>query len=445
MFVFHRLTEISKIIAVKSSSMKRKNRDFDSKEDAFNSNASDSDQDHQVESDDDEGRDEQTKVIVSKGSDSSPTSVFEKWNDRILLGGKNLIFAVVAFNIAFFSGTGIWFILLIDIILFTLVETSSPLAMKMQSSSIEKSVRKKKSKLQQYSEKALEPGFSTVKEDSEGSEFTDKAKWSVPKEKIMVRSRTYLKDRLKIASDDPLYELLDCDVFVSSCAASNFSSRIDLAKLQVKPANIPHVPDILIFSLSLPLDAPKLSFGASVDTSRSVTVLFYFRVSDRTIQLMKDSTILDDSRNAVNLWTKWCECAEDPTSELNKKVLSRFKLIPLVLNPDECGLPSTMSGYNNKPMLVKRIGITGLINRGTLPTEDDSNALKTMEFNINFHEFPFIAKQAFSFLAQNIVKNCEVVIGFVIEGREEDELSEVICGTGQLCRPDPINLIEVEP
>ena len=78
--------------------------------------------------------------------------------------------------------------------------------------------------------------------------------------------------------------------------------------------------------------------------------------------------------------------------------------------------------------------------------EETQRAAKAYhESRIKELEAKLIAKQAFSFLAQNIVKNCEVVIGFVIEGREEDELSEVICGTGQLCRPDPINLIEVEP
>ena len=172
------------------------------------------------------------------------------------------------------------------------------------------------------------------------------------------------------------------------------------------------------------------------------TCMFYFRLSDETLKLLNDPGIEHEARSALNVWQSWCKCAQNPTSEENKKMLSRFKLIPLVLNSDECGLPSSMSGYNNKPMLVKRIGTTGLIHHHLINL-NDSKSLHCMEFNINFHEFPFIAKQAFSYLLQNVVLNCEAILGFVIEARDDDELPEVVCGMGQICRPDILSLQEI--
>ena len=386
--------------------------------------------------------DERTPLIAKTLKYNDP-GVSEVVTNRFCLTGNSLLLTIAAFNVALIAGST-WFIILIDLILFKLIQTIPLQSTSQVKGAFENEQDQKKITIKQPNNDGFTPGFSTIKSGVGGDENSLLPKWKLATENLLVRSDTYLVDKQKYLSSSPLYELVQCDIFISPEPDQNFSRRVDLSKLGAEKSNgLDDIPDILVISMSLPIDAPKISFGSSSDTSRSFTLVFYFRLSDDTLKLLNDEHIEHPARNALKLWQKWCSCSREPTSESNKKILSRFKLIPLVLNPDECGLPASMSGYNNKPMLVKRIGTTGLINQRSIKINDSIN-LNCLEFNINFHEFPFIAKQAFSYLLQNVMVNCEAILGFVIEARDDDELPEVVCGMGQICRPNLTTVQEIE-
>jgi hypothetical protein len=83
---------------------------------------------------------------------------------------------------------------------------------------------------------------------------------------------------------------------------------------------------------------------------------------------------------------------------------------------DEMGIPSAISSYNAKPILIRR---TGTIFRGT------NDGIRYMEMNIHVHKFATLAKQSIHYISSR----CGLMfmqIGFVIEGREDSELPETL-------------------
>lgn len=80
-------------------------------------------------------------------------------------------------------------------------------------------------------------------------------------------------------------------------------------------------------------------------------------------------------------------------------------------------------------VLIKRNQVTGFFN--------DYPTLNAMEFDISLHPFPYLFKQAMAYLKDNYFDKAIATFGFVIEGRNDDELPEVVIGAMQLCYPSP--------
>jgi len=126
----------------------------------------------------------------------------------------------------------------------------------------------------------------------------------------------------------------------------------------------------------------------------------------------------NDRRTLVNgtkLWEKWC-CTEGTDPEMQK----RLKFIPRGENLKELGVPSWICRYNGKPMLIKRPGETSFV--FSHPDE------RTLEIDVNLHPLPFMFKQAMFYLKEHYFAKMLMTFGFVIEGREVDELPEVLLG-----------------
>jgi len=93
------------------------------------------------------------------------------------------------------------------------------------------------------------------------------------------------------------------------------------------------------------------------------------------------------------------------------------------------GCPSYISKYNGKPVLIKRNQVTGFFH-----DYPDQNA---MEFDISLHPFPYLFKQGTSYIKDNYFDEAIGTFGFVIEGRNDEELPEVVIGALQLRHPSP--------
>mmetsp|Transcript_13257 Transcript_13257/g.19666 ORF Transcript_13257/g.19666 Transcript_13257/m.19666 type:complete len:755 (+) Transcript_13257:55-2319(+) len=263
---------------------------------------------------------------------------------------------------------------------------------------------------------------------------------------LMVRSYGYLSSKQKISSPTELYECVRVDVFESKRRVPNMATRVVLPKAQFKNQDVVkkwHAPDIFVISLALPTEAPSLT--RPTDDGPGVTITLYLKMKEKTREVLQRITAPDynpktdnsedgiDTQerlvNAVRLFDEWCR--RSPT---DKTFQSRFKMIPQADNPKEVGLPGWIAKYNGKPVLIRRNDVTGFLY--------NNPELNAMEFDITLHPFPYLAKQGLSYVKEHIFTKAIASFGFVIEGRNDDELPEVVIGCAQLCYPDPAIFIQ---
>ena len=253
-----------------------------------------------------------------------------------------------------------------------------------------------------------------------------------------VRSHGYMTTKKKIPSPGELYECVAVDCFVSNARVPEIAPRVKFGREFNTHSSEKtwKSPDIFIVSIAIPTEAP--SFGKSADDGPGATIVGYFKMKEETRTILRritaagydastesSSADIDVQKriiNGVRLWERYCqEAPSDPTFQ------ARFKLIPLG-NLEELGCPGYISKYNGKPVLIKRNQVTGFFY--------DFPSLNCMEFDISLHPFPYLFKQGMAYMKDYYDKTVWT-FGFVIEGRSNDELPEVVIGVLKLCHPNP--------
>ena len=167
-----------------------------------------------------------------------------------------------------------------------------------------------------------------------------------------------------------------------------------------------------MIQLQLPSDAP--SMFRTVEDGPGWAIVMYFKITEWACEELKD---LETASPAIQLFAKYCQYAEDDVAWR-----SRFKLITFCSNLEEMGVPSAISSYNAKPVLIRR---TGSLFRG--PTH--------MEIDVHVHKFSTLAKKSIHFLSSR----CGLMymqIGFLVEGRTDEELPETLFACVGVNRPD---------
>ncbi len=264
-----------------------------------------------------------------------------------------------------------------------------------------------------------------------------------PSSIIQVRGAGYLADKKKVPSPMSLYELVAVDGFDSDVHMLDVGTRFELpeVKCDYKEA-LWRAPNILVISFALPTSAPTI--GKSSDGKGYIVVGYYvMREETRKVLEIISNSDLDDADqerklkdlfpdecdmqriNGIRLWEKWCRCA--PTDQEMQK---RLKFIPRGENLKEIGVPSWICKYNGKPMLIKRPGLTNFVY-----WHPDKNM---MEIDVNMHPLPYLFRQAMTYLKEHYFPQIIMTFAFIIEGRDQDELPEVILG-------NPLQLPFVHP
>lgn len=255
-------------------------------------------------------------------------------------------------------------------------------------------------------------------------------------EKLRVRSANYRRNKIKQPSSGELYECLYVDFVESPERIPNISDHVHIPHLQEQSENAPwSAPDIFVVSLSLPA-MPVLG----KDGGPTYTIVMYYRMKAETRDILEHlystETVRDQEMaqhpmyNAVRLFDQWCL----RSSEDDPKFMGRFKLITSADNLEEMGLPKWIASWNGKPVLIKRSGTTGFLYQKP----------SCMEFEVTFHPFPWATKKAIQYMRDQAFHLALVNFGFVIEGRDDSELPEVLVGLCQLCYPNAEQAVHSE-
>ena len=271
---------------------------------------------------------------------------------------------------------------------------------------------------------------------------------SAPSSILQVRGSHYLSDKKKVPSPTSLYELVQVDGFDSDQHMLDVGTKFNLSELQCDSPKGPwRAPDLLVISFALPTSPPKI--GKASDNKGYIVVGYYkMRQATREIlQILSNNNLNSEEKeeklhelypnenerfivNGVKLWEKWCQCA--PTDQEMQK---RLKFIPRGENLKEVGVPGWICKYNGKPMLIKRPGVTNFVY-----SHQDENM---MEIDVNMHPLPYMFRQAMTYLKEHYFQRIVMTFGFVIEGRESDELPEVLLGNPlQLPYVNPANVVK---
>lgn len=180
-----------------------------------------------------------------------------------------------------------------------------------------------------------------------------------------------------------------------------------------KPTGHAHIPPMIIINCGMPSTEPSLF--SSTDDGPSFVTVFYFVISEDTLRQLKD---ISTASPAVKLLGEWCRRAENEPS-----FRGRFKAMCILDEIEKLGLPNPIPAYNGKPVLINKSG--AFFRRENY-----------IEHSINVHLFAYLAKKAL-YSIQPKFPNMRLNVGFVIEGRDDDELPECMLGVGKCLYMDP--------
>jgi len=257
------------------------------------------------------------------------------------------------------------------------------------------------------------------------------------------RSAGYLQSKKKTPCPASLYELVRADLFESDDQMLEIGQKVNLSEIKLdydleeNEKKTWNAPDVFVISLTLPTTAPKL--GRTNNDDKGYILTGYYRMREETRQILRVVTrpdydpihadkvlfakLQDENQkkmiNGVKLWEHWCRCApSDP------EMMKKFKFVAKGDNLREVGCPSWICNYNGKPITIKKPGKTGF-----LFSYDNM-----MEFDLSLLPFPYLFKSAMTYLKENLFGKMLMTFSFIIEGRADDELPELLIGNGlQVC------------
>ena len=172
------------------------------------------------------------------------------------------------------------------------------------------------------------------------------------------------------------------------------------------------VPPVFVVQIQIPSEPPPSMF-TTVEDGPGWAIVMYFKITDDALSQLRNPAT---ASNAVKLFAQYCEKAPtDPAWS------GRFKVICYCSNLDELGVPSAIASFNAKPVLIRR---TGSLHRGDGYIEKD----------VHVHKFANAAKSSIHFLSSRCAQMA-MQIGFVVEGRDDSELPEVMFGCVAINKP----------
>ena len=252
----------------------------------------------------------------------------------------------------------------------------------------------------------------------------------------------YENQKRKEKSGPPYCELVGMDVVtlpkqkISNIGEhmlfpQEWTSDIDLSSL---PAG---VPPIIIVNAKVPTEVgvgnTLTTFWKDVTDGPGYSLVFYYRLTQATIDQMRN---VESAPPSIRLLYRWLteapeshagnqtdeDSAAGSTNTTKDEWAGRFKIIASIANIDEFSLPSFITQYNGRPVLIRS---TGSVYRGA----------NYVEQVINVHAFGLVGRQALGVLSSKF-GSMFIDVGFCIESQQDEEMPENLLGYACLDRID---------
>jgi hypothetical protein len=112
------------------------------------------------------------------------------------------------------------------------------------------------------------------------------------------------------------------------------------------------VPPLFIINFQIPSEFPTSIFKEITD-GPGWSLVLYFRMTQETANSLMNNETAPPGKK---LFSDYCAEAPENISSSSSRWKARFKLAIRVQNIEEFGLPSFISSYNAKPVLIRHTG-----------------------------------------------------------------------------------------
>ena len=223
----------------------------------------------------------------------------------------------------------------------------------------------------------------------------------------------YKRQGLKAPSKPAMYELITVDLVRLNGKLASAARHVKMPSPLEGGADGPLSP-ILVINLQMPLTAPAAFGGDDTGTEPTFSIIAYFGCSAAAQAEARSAT----PSAAVRLMMEYCAKAPPPgQSASGTETPYPFKIIAMLENIEELGLPSHIARFNGKPALIRK--------SGTLHAGEGY-----LELAVDISKFSYFARRGLWSILDRI-KNFSIHAAFVLEGTADDELPECILGAGR--------------
>lgn len=234
----------------------------------------------------------------------------------------------------------------------------------------------------------------------------------------------YNLNKQKAPSECALMELVGVDMVACDKKIDNICTRVTFPKEWTDiETNNPSVPPLFVINFQIPSESGVVfSMFQDIKDGPGYSVVLYFCMTPETISHMAN---LEFAPPAVRLLVRYLSEGPESDHDPNGEWRGRFKTMVMCSNIEDFGLPSFITSYNAKPVLIRQ---TGTLIRGP----------KYVEMDINVHRFGSVPRRALQIMKDRFDR-MNISIGFCIESREEDEMPERLFGCASLNKPIYMN------
>jgi len=242
--------------------------------------------------------------------------------------------------------------------------------------------------------------------------------WNVDPSQFKLRiGPNYKKYKKKDVSGPALYDLIALDIVNTDGAIMNVDETFSVPHVKgmtdVNTGN-EFVPPLFVVNIMIPRDPPAFRVDKENPTKGDYCMaILYLGITEQTLNELRNN--LQNASPAVRLFSEWCKRGDnDPDFR------TRLKMIINVDGIEDLGIPSFLTKYNGKPSLIKK-------HIGSLTQRTTRDGLRYSEMNINLRNWRYVSRKGV-YSAIPFIARSKFSLGLTIEGRDDDELPEVLLG-----------------